>query len=189
MQPADFGTRLDAELGIQIGERLIQKKHLGIADQRPSEGHPLTLAARECFGLAAQVLAKAEHVGGVVHLALDLCFRRVSQREREGHIVVDVHVGIEGVVLKHHGDVAVFGSDMVDPVSPNVQVALGNLLQPGNHTQRRALAAARRPHEHEKLVVKDLQIQVANDVGVVAISLGHMVKSHVCHRLLLSSTR
>src|SRR5271165_1479066 len=90
---------------------------------------------------------------------------------------------VERVILKHHGDVAVFGRDVVDPPATDVEVALGNLLESGDHAQRRALATARRSYQHEKLMVEDLQIQIPNDEGVFAVTLRHMVESHVCHTL------
>ena len=105
----------------------------------------------------------------------------MAQLQREGHVVVDGHVGVEGVVLEDHGDVAVLGGDIVDAAVADVEVALGDLLQPGDHAQRRRLAAARRPHQHQELVVNDLQIQVANDGGARCVGFGDVLKSHLSH--------
>ena len=42
---------------------------------------------------------------------LDLRLRILADLETERHVVVDGHVRIEGVVLEHHGDVAVLRAE------------------------------------------------------------------------------
>jgi hypothetical protein len=44
--------------------------------------------------------------------------------------------------------------------------ALGRLLEPGDHAQRRGLAAARGPDEHHELLVVDLEVELLDDAHV-----------------------
>ena len=77
---------------------------------------------------------------------------------------------VERVVLEHHGDVAIHGSKFIDDLAVNRNVAGADGLEPGNHAQRRGLAAARRAHEHQELLVADLQIDIFDGVhGVVEL--------------------
>jgi hypothetical protein len=69
-------------------------------------------------------------------------------------------VGIQGVVLENHGDVAVAGRDPVDQPTINEDLSGGNGLQTADHTQRRRFAAARRSNEDHKLAVVDFNVYV-----------------------------
>ena len=51
-------------------------------------------------------------------------------------------MGIQGVALEHHGDVPVLGLHVVHQLAVDVQLAAGDILQPGDHPQGGGLAAA-----------------------------------------------
>ncbi len=56
-----------AELEVERAERLVEQQHLRPVHERPGEGDPLALAARELRRLACAVVAEAnglEHLGG-----------------------------------------------------------------------------------------------------------------------------
>ena len=74
----------------------------------------------------------------------------------------DRHVRVERVVLEHHGDVAVLRRHVVDDVAADRDLAAGDLLEPGDHAQRRALAAARRADQHDELLVGDVEVDAAH---------------------------
>ncbi|MCY1241441.1 hypothetical protein D9M72_543410 [compost metagenome] len=46
MQQFDFGAHFDAQLGVEVGQRLVEKKDIGLAHDRPTDRHALALAAR-----------------------------------------------------------------------------------------------------------------------------------------------
>ncbi len=50
----DLGAHLDSQVGVQNGKRLVEQEERGIAHQRPSHRHALTLAARELGGFAVK---------------------------------------------------------------------------------------------------------------------------------------
>src|SRR5207244_3243716 len=81
-------------------------------------------------------------------------------------IVVHGHVRVERVRLEDHGDVAMLRSDVVDDTLPDQDPPVRQLLEPGEHPERRALAATRRTDEHHELAVGDLQHQVVDGGGV-----------------------
>jgi hypothetical protein len=89
-------------------------------------------------------------------------------------------VRIEGVALKHHGHVALVGRHVVDDLAVEVDVALGQLLEAGDHVERRGLAAARRPQEDHEFLVANLHVQ-AIDGDDVAVAFGHVVEQDAGH--------
>ena len=54
MQLLDLGAHVDAQLGVEIGERLVEQEQLGIAHQRAAHRDALALAAGELAGLARE---------------------------------------------------------------------------------------------------------------------------------------
>jgi hypothetical protein len=56
LHPRDLRAHLDAQLGVEVGERLVHEEGLRLANNRPAHGHPLALAAGELARLLAQLL-------------------------------------------------------------------------------------------------------------------------------------
>lgn len=55
LQLDEFGAGLDAQLGIEVRQRLVHQVHLRAPDDRPSHGHPLALATRQVLRLAVEL--------------------------------------------------------------------------------------------------------------------------------------
>src|SRR5262245_15365478 len=141
-----------------------------------------TMAARELPGLALEELLDAQDVGRLLHALLDLGLGELPHLQAEGHVVVDGHVGIEGVVLEDHGDVAVLGGQVVDHALTDGDLAGGDLLQAGHHAQGRQLATARRAHQHDELLVADVEVDVLDRVYLVVllVQILHQYLRHGC---------
>ena len=45
VQAFDLGAHFGAQLGVQIAQRLVEQKHLGLAHDGAANGHPLALPA------------------------------------------------------------------------------------------------------------------------------------------------
>jgi hypothetical protein len=141
-----------------------------MAHDGATQRHALALAARELARLALQEVADAEDVGRLVDALLDLGPREFAHLEAERHVVVHAHVRVERVVLEHHRDVAVHGCQVVHHRAVDGDVAGADRLEPGNHPQRRGLAAPRRADEHHELLVADLQVHIYDGVhGVIEL--------------------
>ena len=181
LQAADLGTHLHAQLGVQVGERLVHEKGLGLAHDGAPHGDPLALAAREGARFAIQQVLEAEHPGGVAHALVDLVLGHLAHAQPEGDVVVDLEVGVERVVLEHHGDVAVARRHVVDDLVADGDRARADGLQPGQHAQGGALAAARGSHQHNKLAVGDRQVHVRHGLRAVGVHLGDPGEGHSSH--------
>jgi hypothetical protein len=112
--------------------------------------------------------------------AVNVALGRLAQLEAKGHVVIDGHVGIEGVALEDHGDVPVFGSHVVDHPVANDDLALCDLLQAGQAAQGRGLAAAGGSDQDQEFFVGDLDVQVV-DGHHIAESLGDMIIGYTSH--------
>ena len=71
-------------------------------------------------------------------------------------------MGVQGVVLEDHGDVSVLGGHIVHELAVNVQLALGNFLQAGHHTQGGGLAAAGGAYQDNKFLIGNIQVELLN---------------------------
>ena len=65
------------------------------------------------------------------------------------------HVRVERVALEDHRDVPLLGRQLGHVPAADQQAAARRGLQPGDHPQHRALAAARRSDQHDELAVLD----------------------------------
>ena len=92
---------------------------------------------------------------------------------------------VEGVVLEDHRDVAVFGGHVVDHPLADADLAVGDLLQAGDHAQRGRLAAAGRADQHHELLVPDVQVQVV-DGGDFVIPFEDVLEGDLCQWRYLS---
>src|SRR5262249_34348514 len=69
----------------------------------------------------------------------------------------------DGVGLEHHAEIALVGCDEnslvrgIDEPPGDLDLARNRLLQPGDRTQRRGFAAARRPEQREQLSLRHLE--------------------------------
>ena len=104
----DLGAHLHAQLGVEIGQRLIEQEDLRIADNRAAHRDALALTAGQLSGIAIEIRDETENVAGLLNALLDLGLRALGEHQRERHVVADGHVRIERVVLEHHRDVALF---------------------------------------------------------------------------------
>jgi len=122
------------------------------------------------------VLGQVESLGRRLDLAVDLGLVDLGQLQREAHVLAHRHVRIERVVLEDHGDVAVLRRAVVDNLVADPQLARGDVLEPGDHPQRRRLAAARGPDEDHELAVADVEVHVLDGFVAVVEHLGHTIE-------------
>ena len=172
LQPRDLGAHLHAQLRVEVRERLVHEERLRVADDRPPHRHALALAAREVRRLAVEVRLEVEDPRRLLDLLRDLVVGDLGELQRERHVVAHGHVRVERVVLEDHRDVAVLGRVLVDDVAADLQLALGDVLEPGDHPQRGRLPAARRPDEDHELAVGDLEVHVLDGLVAVGEALG-----------------
>ena len=147
-----------AQLGIQVGQRLVQQQHLRLAHQRPPRCHPLALATEQLRRLALQQRFQLQHGCRLAHALPAFGGRHAAQTQGEGRIVGHAHVRVQRVTLEHHGDVAVLARSGVHLPAADPQGAPGDVLQPVDRAQQGACAASRRSRQHQALAIDNLEI-------------------------------
>jgi hypothetical protein len=150
-------------------------------DDRATHRHALPLTARERARLPLQELLDLEDPGRAENALVDLTLRRLSQLETEREVVVDGHVRVERVALEDHRHVAVLRRQVVDDAVADLDLARADLLQAGEHPQRRRLPATGRPDEHHELPVGDLEIEVVDGLRSVRVDLRDLVVRDLRH--------
>ncbi len=76
-QPGQLGPHLHAQLGVEVGQRLVHQERLRLAHHRPAHRDALALAARELGRLAVEQRLEAEHACHLPHLLRDSAFGRL----------------------------------------------------------------------------------------------------------------
>ena len=112
-------------------------------------------------------------------LLVDLGLVDLGQLQREAHVLAHGHVRVERVVLEDHRDVAVLRRAVVDHLAADLQLAAGDVLEPGDHPQRRRLAAARRPDQDHELAVGDVEVHVLDGFVAVVEDLGDAIEDYL----------
>ena len=181
MQLGNLSSHLSTQLSVQVGQRLVQQEHLGITDNGAAQSHTLSLATGQSLGLAVQQVRDVQDAGGLFHAALDLILGSLAQLQAEGHVIKHGHMRIQSVVLEHHGDVAVLGSDVVRQHVAYVQLALADFFQTGDHTQGGGLAATGRSDQDDKFLVLNVQVEVGNSSDATRVNLVDIFQSYACH--------
>ena len=122
VEARDLGARLDAELGVEVGERLVHQEHGRLAHDRATERDALALAAGQLARLLLEVL-EVEDPGRFLDPLVDLGLGDLAQLQPERHVVVDRHVRVERVALEDHRDVAILRGDVVDDALADLEGA------------------------------------------------------------------
>ena len=178
----DLGAHLDAELRVEVRERLVHEERLRLADDRPTHRDPLALAAGKRPRPLAEDLLEPQDTRRVANPPVDLLALELSQLQPEGHVLVRGHVRVERVVLEDHRDVAVLRREVVHDLAADANDAVADRLEPGHHPERARLPAARGPDEDDELAVADLEVEVADRMRPVRIDLVQLFELDLGHR-------
>ena len=129
---------MGAQLGVEIGERLVHQKGRRRPHERPGKCHALALAARKLCRLTVEKMGDLQRFGSLADADVDLLERgggcrhpadqrhasgerQIAHAKRGGDVLTHRHVRIERVRLEDHGEVAV------------ARVHLGNIVVSDQH--------------------------------------------------------
>src|SRR5262249_50699174 len=105
-------------------------------DDRAPHRDPLTLTAGEVARLSVEVRLEGEQRCGLPDARGALLFADALLLEREPHVLRDVEVGVQRVVLEHHRDVAVTRPHSGYVVAADEDPAVVEWLEPRQHAKR-----------------------------------------------------
>ena len=131
-----------AQERVERGQRLVEQQHAGIGDERARKRHTLLLPAGELRRQPLRLrlhLDKAQHL---MRLGAARDFRHTAHAQAEGDVVDAIEMRKERVILKHHRGTPSRRRQSGHARAADEDVAAGRSLVPGDHAQRRRLAAA-----------------------------------------------
>ena len=166
LQGPDIVPQLNAQTGIQVGKGLVQQQDLGLLDQGPGNGHPLLLTAGELTGLAVEQLCDLQHLGDILQPLTALCLGYTVHFQGEQNVVLNGHVGVQGVVLEYHADIPVFRRHIGHRLAVKKNLPLGRLFQTCHHRQCGTLAATGGAQQADHLTVLYGKGQMIHCCGV-----------------------
>ena len=180
----DLKAHALAELGVQVGQGLVQQQQLRLRDQGPGQGHALLLTAGQLGGQAVRVLAQMDDGQHPADVFLDRLPGRFFDGQRVGHVVKHVHVRPDGVGLEHHADVPLFrgheGLPAGDQLVVDVHLAFRGLFKPGDDAQHGGLAAAGGAQQGHEFSVPEGLGEILQD-DVAPEGFGDIPNGNVCH--------
>ena len=98
----------------------------------------------------------------------DFFFRQFADAQRESHVFVNRQVRPDGKRLEHHAEIAMLGRQIeFFPLRRNELVfdpdfSVVEILEAGDHAQRRRFAAAGRAKHGDAFALRDVQIQAVD---------------------------
>ena len=179
---ADLAAQFLAQLGVQIGEWLIQEQDRRFDDQCPCQRYPLLLAAGELTDAPLAVVLEANQRQGPFHALLRFDLRHAGHLQTENNIVEDVEMRKEGVVLKDDAHPAPIWRQRRDGTSRQGNGARGRRHKSGNHAQRRCFAASGGAEQGQEFSLGDVKRDAVDHCRCV-VGLGQVIKCQMgrCH--------
>ena len=167
-------AQLDADARIERAEGLVEQQHGRLVRERARHRDALLLAAGELAGVALVVALERDELQQLFAPLAPLCRRHAPHAQGELDVLRHGHVAEQGVVLEHHAHAALPGGQLRDVAPMQRDAPVVDRREPRERAQQRALAAARRPKQHEEFACLYLQRDVIDDRNAL-VELGDLV--------------
>jgi hypothetical protein len=123
LQAGDLGAHLAAQLGVEVGQRLVEQERLGVRTIARPIATRWRWPPERLPGLRSRCSSSSSVLEASRTFLSTSSFGAPAQPEREGDVLVDRQVRVERVVLEHHREVAVARSEVVDLLAADDHVA------------------------------------------------------------------
>ena len=163
---AQLDLHLLAQLGVEIGERLVEQQDLRPDHESAGQRHALLLAARQLARKAAGEGAEADQLQRLADAPGALGGGDALHLEPERHVLRHRHVREERIALEHDAEAALGGLDGQEIAAFEPDRAAARLDEARDHLQGRGLAAARRAQQRDELALLDGQVRPSTAVWV-----------------------
>ena len=168
LDAANLGAHGYAQLGVQVGQRLVKEQHARLHHQGAGQGHALLLAAGKLIGHARFHAGQLHKREDPFNALLCLGLGHLAQLQAVGHVVVYIVVRKQRVALEHHRGIALVGGQLVNGLAAQVDFTLVRAFKAGDHAQRGGLAAAGGAQQRHKAARLNIQRYVAHGVKILA---------------------
>jgi len=138
----DFKLHLFTQVGVEVGQRLIEQQHRRFDHQRTGQGHALTLATGQLTGVALGMLSQAHQLQHAVDAGGDVGRWHLAHLQAEGNVVAHAHMREQRVALKHHAQATAGGFGVGNVATVEQDLATADVDETGDHLQGGGLATA-----------------------------------------------
>ena len=132
----------NAELQIQGRQRLVQKQHLRLVDQRPGNGHTLLLSAGQQSGVFILITLQADKLQHFHDLLIDDILTHLLDLQSEGDIFVYAQMGKQGVFLKYGIQLPLVGGFLADLLAVEDDASLVRVQETTQNPEQSRLSTA-----------------------------------------------
>ena len=158
MQIADLEPHVATQGSIEIGQRLVEEKRLGLAHDGATDCNALALTAGQLSRPPIEIVGEIEDMRRVLDLLVDRSLVLAIHLQRKGDVAVDAHMRIERIGLEYHRQAA-FGRRLVGHVlAIDDDAAAAQVLKTSDHAQQGRLSAAGRADEDNELAIIDFKV-------------------------------
>ncbi len=165
---------------VEAAERLVHQQHVGVHRQRPGESYPLLHPPAHFVRIVVLPPFQPHGLDGLRRLFVPGRLVHAADLEAVCHVVENLSVRQQRIVLKDHGDLApaelheLLGRVAENVLAVEAHLPLGGLDQPDQAADQRRLPTAGEAHHHEDLSLVDGEGHVAqpNDQTQLFLNLG-----------------
>ena len=180
LQVADLDADLLAQFGVEIGERFVEQKHVGLHGERPGERDALLLAAGELARVALVEPGQAHEPQGLGDPRRAVGGSDLAHFQTEGDDLRDRHMREERIGLEDQAAIALPGRQGGDVALADGDLAGSRLDEARDHAQGRGLATTGGAEQDEEFTLGDVDAAIV-DGGELAIDLAQMLDRKPCH--------
>ena len=171
LQFADFNADVLAQLGVEIGQGLIEQQHIGPEHQRTGQRHALLLAAGQLSRQPVAEMIEPHQAQGLRDLRRHLRLRHLAHLEAERDVLGHRHVWKQRIALEHETGVALPWRQRGNVAFAQAHAAGRRLDEAGNDAQGRGLAAAGGAEQDKEFAIGNVERNVIGGLEL-AIALG-----------------
>ena len=142
LNPLQLILHFLAELQIQGRQRLVQKQHLRLVDQRPGDGHTLLLSAGQQGGVFILITLQADKLQHFHDLLIDDILTHLLDLQSEGDIFVYAQMGKQGVFLKYGVQLPLVGGFLADLLAVEDDASLVRVQETTQNPEQSRLSTA-----------------------------------------------
>jgi hypothetical protein len=168
----NFGPHLATELSVEVTQWFVHQKHRRFTNDRTAKRDTLLLPTGEFRWTLVEQLLDLEQLGSIFDALFPFRFSDIGRHpEPEANIGLDVHVGVQRIVLEHHRRIPLLGGFVSDFFPVDVDRTARRPFEARDRIQCRTLPTAARTNDDHELPILDVEIQVFDGYNTSTVEL------------------
>ena len=164
LKVADLLAHDEPQVRVEVGQRLIQEKHLRLEAERPGEGDTLLLTTGEFVDHPISKRVQFDHLEQFLDPRLDPVLGPLVDLQTVADVFRYGHMGKEGVILKADPRIPQIRRKIVDSLSVKDDIPGTDIGKTADEAQQRRLSTPARPDECDQFSLAHLQGNTLDDL-------------------------